>query len=305
MTNSKLWLFCLKKQEHVADYLAVNGTGKGRLPQDLKQLSSGKAGGIQGLLQPADMLLREEHECVSPDDISLPPLPGSPDSPLILSDMEVEEHASPSLSLHISSYRMQMGASHPGEAQECGLPPPAAFADTCDDKREIFSSHFERPYPQSKAEHPSSSRGFLEKSTAICEISAEHPESMSSEMHERALQQHLQAQESLLETQEKMHVDNNVTKTQNRLHVSQDAYSGLRFQSGPSLAYQRQIVSQEEIKSTSAENSMVSLAGQAPNFSRLLSNVTVVEGSPVTLEVEVTGFPEPTLTWWVAYNDKP
>ncbi|XP_016008041.2 coiled-coil domain-containing protein 141 isoform X2 [Rousettus aegyptiacus] len=287
-----------KKQEHVADYLAVNGTGKGRLPQDLKQLSSGKVGGVQGLLQPTDMLLREEHECISPDDISLPPLPGSPDSPLILSDMEVEEHASPSLSLHISSYRMQMGASHPGEAQECGLPPPAAFADTCDDKREMFSSHFERPYPQSKAEHPSSSRGFLEKSTAICEISAEHPESMSSEMHERALQQHLQAQESLLETQEKMHVDNNVTKTQNRLHVSQDAYSGLRFQSGPSLAYQRQIVSQEEIKSTSAENSMVSLAGQAPNFSRLLSNVTVVEGSPVTLEVEVTGFPEPTLTWY-------
>ncbi|ELK04749.1 Coiled-coil domain-containing protein 141 [Pteropus alecto] len=287
-----------KKQEHVADILTISGTGEGRLPQDLKQLSSGKEGGIQGLLQPADMLLREEHECVSPDDISLPPLPGSPDSPLILSDMEVEEHASPSLSLHISNYRMQMGASRPGEAQECDLPPPAAFADTCNDKREIFSSHFERPYPQFKAEPPSTSRGFLEKSTAICEISAGHPESMSSEVHERALQQHLQAQESLLEIQEKMHVDNNVTKTQNRLHASQDAYSGLRFQSGPSLAYQRQIVSQEEIKSTSAENSMVSLAGQAPNFSRLLSNVTVVEGSPVTLEVEVTGFPEPTLTWY-------
>ncbi|XP_039711282.1 coiled-coil domain-containing protein 141 [Pteropus medius] len=294
-----------KKQEHVADILTISGTGEGRLPQDLKQLSSGKEGGIQGLLQPADMLLREEHECVSPDDISLPPLPGSPDSPLILSDMEVEEHASPSLSLHISSYRMQMGASRPGEAQECDLPPPTAFADTCNDKRETFSSHFERPYPQFKAEPPSTSRGFLEKSTAICEISAGHPESMSSEVHERALQQHLQAQESLLEIQEKMHVDNNVTKTQNRLHASQDAYSGLRFHSGPSLAYQRQIVSQEEIKSTSAENSMVSLAGQAPNFSRLLSNVTVVEGSPVTLEVEVTGFPEPTLTWWVAYNDKP
>lgn len=287
-----------KKQEHVADILTISGTGEGRLPQDLKQLSSGKEGGIQGLLQPADMLLREEHECVSPDDISLPPLPGSPDSPLILSDMEVEEHASPSLSLHISSYRMQMGASRPGEAQECDLPPPTAFADTCNDKRETFSSHFERPYPQFKAEPPSTSRGFLEKSTAICEISAGHPESMSSEVHERALQQHLQAQESLLEIQEKMHVDNNVTKTQNRLHASQDAYSGLRFHSGPSLAYQRQIVSQEEIKSTSAENSMVSLAGQAPNFSRLLSNVTVVEGSPVTLEVEVTGFPEPTLTWY-------
>ena len=65
------------------------------------------------------------------------------------------------------------------------------------------------------------------------------------------------------------------------------------------------MVPREEIISIPAKNSMVSLAGQAPNFSRLLSNVTVMEGSPVTLEVEVTGFPEPTLTWWVAYNDKP
>uniref|UniRef100_A0A672NVY8 Ig-like domain-containing protein n=1 Tax=Sinocyclocheilus grahami TaxID=75366 RepID=A0A672NVY8_SINGR len=39
--------------------------------------------------------------------------------------------------------------------------------------------------------------------------------------------------------------------------------------------------------------------GTGPNFSKPLSNATVMEGSPVTLEVEVTGFPEPTLTWWV------
>ncbi|XP_033023158.1 coiled-coil domain-containing protein 141 isoform X5 [Lacerta agilis] len=61
---------------------------------------------------------------------------------------------------------------------------------------------------------------------------------------------------------------------------------------------QRQMVTREEIKSISEKNSMVSLCGQAPNFSKLLSNVTVMEGSPVTLEVEVTGFPEPTLTWY-------
>lgn len=39
-----------------------------------------------------------------------------------------------------------------------------------------------------------------------------------------------------------------------------------------------------------------------PCFTRPLSRATVMEGSPVTLEVEVTGHPEPTLTWWVAYN---
>ncbi|KAK2532602.1 Ccdc141 isoform A [Columba livia] len=61
---------------------------------------------------------------------------------------------------------------------------------------------------------------------------------------------------------------------------------------------QRQMVTREEIKSSSEKNSMISLTGQAPNFSQLLSNKTVMEGSPVTLEVEVTGFPEPTLTWY-------
>lgn len=39
-----------------------------------------------------------------------------------------------------------------------------------------------------------------------------------------------------------------------------------------------------------------------PCFTRPLSRATVTKGSPVTLEVEVTGHPEPTLTWWVAYN---
>lgn len=39
-----------------------------------------------------------------------------------------------------------------------------------------------------------------------------------------------------------------------------------------------------------------------PSFTRPLSRATVMEGSPVTLEVEVTGHPEPALTWWVAYN---
>ncbi|XP_031307601.2 coiled-coil domain-containing protein 141 isoform X2 [Camelus dromedarius] len=282
----------IKGQTPLADVLAINGA------EDMQPLSSGKEGAAQGLLLPADMLLGEEYECVSPDDISLPPLPGSPDSLLAPSDMEVEAGASPSLSLHTSTCRMQMGASGPGEAWDSGLPPPAAFADVCNDETETFSSHLEKPYPQFQAEPPLTSPGFLEKSTAFHRISAKPPESMPSEVHERALQQPPQAQGSSLETREKLHVDNNDTKTRNRLHASQDVYSGLGFQPGPSQAYQRQMVPPEEIKSTSAKNSMVSRAGQAPTFSRLLSNVTVTEGSPVTLEVEVTGFPEPTLTWY-------
>ncbi|XP_030883901.1 coiled-coil domain-containing protein 141 [Leptonychotes weddellii] len=288
----------------VAGVWAISGTGEGQRPPHLKQPPCDREGAVQGRLLPADILSGEEYECVSPDDISLPPLSGSPDSPLALAAMDVEQHASPALSLHTSSYRMQTGASSAGDAQESGIPPPAALADAYSDNRETFSSHFERPYPQSKAELPLTSGAFLEKSTAFCKISAKHPESMPSEVHERASQQHPQAQGSLLETREKVHVDNNITKTRDRLHASQDAFSGLGLRSGPSRAYQRQTVPQEEIKCTSAKNTVVSLTGQAPNFSRLLSNVTVMEGSPVTLEVEVTGFPEPTLTWWVAYNDK-
>ncbi|PKK29484.1 coiled-coil domain containing 141, transcript variant X1 [Columba livia] len=79
---------------------------------------------------------------------------------------------------------------------------------------------------------------------------------------------------------------------------SGDEYECFVFQSDTTRSDQRQMVTREEIKSSSEKNSMISLTGQAPNFSQLLSNKTVMEGSPVTLEVEVTGFPEPTLTWY-------
>ncbi|XP_065526302.1 coiled-coil domain-containing protein 141 isoform X4 [Lathamus discolor] len=79
---------------------------------------------------------------------------------------------------------------------------------------------------------------------------------------------------------------------------SGDEYECFVFQSDTTRSCQRQMVTREEIKSLSEKNSMASLTGQAPNFSQLLSNKTVMEGSPVTLEVEVTGFPEPTLTWY-------
>ncbi|XP_041897153.1 coiled-coil domain-containing protein 141 isoform X3 [Corvus kubaryi] len=79
---------------------------------------------------------------------------------------------------------------------------------------------------------------------------------------------------------------------------SGDEYECFVFQSDATRSCQRQMVTREEIKSSSEKNSMASLTGQAPNFSQLLSNKTVMEGSPVTLEVEVTGFPEPTLTWY-------
>nr|XP_004660347.2 coiled-coil domain-containing protein 141 [Jaculus jaculus] len=286
-----------KGQAQGADILVVNGKGQDGLPQETEPLSSAKEDGAQGVILPEDMLSGDDAECVSPDDISLPPLPGSPESPLAPSDMEVEEPpSSRALTLQVSRCKMQMESGGPGEAQESALPPPLAFADVRNDKKDI-PSHSERPYSQFKAESSFTSSGVVEKSTALY-ISVKQPESMPRDVHERAFQQHAQPQEGLLEPQEKMHADSNVTKTQDRLHAAPDVCLGLGSPSDTRSGHPRQTGPRGEIKSMPAKNSVVSLAGQAPHFSRLLSNVTVMEGSPVTLEVEVTGFPEPTLTWY-------
>ncbi|XP_076425859.1 coiled-coil domain-containing protein 141 isoform X3 [Peromyscus maniculatus bairdii] len=277
------------------DTLAIHGAREDGLPVDLRQSSPDKEASAPGLILPEDMLSGEESECISSDDISLPPLPASPESPLAPSDMEVEEPASSStLMLHVSGGRTHAGTGVLGEAQESVLPPPVAFADGCRNEKDTFTSHFERPYPQLKAESSLTSKGSVEMSTKL-HIHVKGPTSMSHEVHDRALQQDAQAQESSLDTQEKVHADSNVTKTQDRLHDPPDVSPGLSSQSGTS---RRPAGPQGDRKNSSAESSVVSLAGQAPHFSRLLSNVTVMEGSPVTLEVEVTGFPEPTLTWF-------
>lgn len=278
-----------------ADTLGMNGRLEHGLPMDVRQSLPDKEGSAQGLILLEDILSGEESECISSDDISLPPLPMSPESPLAPSDMEVEELASSSAPmLHIGSYRTHTGTGVLGESQESVLPPPAAFADGCHNKKDTFTTHFERPYPQFKSESSLTSKGSVEMSTKL-HINVKCPTSMPHEVHARALQQGSQARESSLETQEKVHAVSNVTKTQDRLHDPPDASPGLGSQSDTS---RRQAGPQGDRKHSSAENSVVSLAGQAPHFSRLLSNVTVTEGSPVTLEVEVTGFPEPTLTWF-------
>lgn len=284
-------------QAQGADVSAINGTREDGLPVGLRQ-SFDKDDSAQGLTLPEDMLSGEDSECISSDDISLPPLPVTPESPLAPSDMEVEEPASSSaLALHISDYRMRTGTGGLGKAPESVLPPPTAFTDGYHNKKDTFTSHFERPYPQFKAEPLLTSRGSGEMSTKL-HVNVKCPARMPREVHDKALPPSSQAQEISLGMQEKVHADSNVTKTQDRLHAALDVSPGLSSQSDTSRSHQRQVGPQGDRKNSSAEKSVVSLAGQAPHFSRLLSNVTVTEGSPVTLEVEVTGFPEPTLTWF-------
>ncbi|XP_074159090.1 coiled-coil domain-containing protein 141 [Sminthopsis crassicaudata] len=291
----------LEEQESVA---AISVDGKaGRITFFQEASSSAKEDPPQPLLLSEEGPSEDESDCASPDDISLPPLPGSPESNFLQSEVEFEEMPMQNpQSLHISSYNLQMkiNASDPRMTYKPDPSAPATFISSY--WGEEASSPVERSLPLSsghcpkfKADSPLTTLEFLETSTAFRKIHVKSPESMMSKVHETCLQQCHQVHKSMLETQEQLHDNNNFTKTQDRLHANPDAFPGLLFQSDTNRSSQ---VTGEEIKSTSGKNSRVSLAGQAPNFSRLLSNVTVMEGSPVTLEVEVTGFPEPTLTWY-------
>lgn len=247
--------------------------------------------------------------------MSLPPLSETPESNLLHSETELEEQCCcSSHSLHVSSYSLQMQkTTRMVQLMEASdLLTNSASADATNNRMESPSDHFEKfsmsltgPGPKVRAVSPltCSSQEIPETSTASCPVKAKAVHSMTSEMCKMHLQ-HLELHESMAEMQEKLHALNNCAKPQDRLHALPDAFSGLVFQSDATRSCQRQMVTREEIKSSSEKNSMASLTGQAPNFSQLLSNKTVLEGSPVTLEVEVTGFPEPTLTWWVAFNDK-
>lgn len=297
----------------MADISVICPAGEDLVSQDTELSCSAKEDGLQTEFLAEETPSGDEYECISPDDISLPPLSETPESNLLHSETELEEQfCCSSHSLHVSSYSLQKTTRTVKLMEAPDLLTNFAFADATNNRMESPSDHFQKfcisltdSGPKVRAESPltCSSQGISETSTASCPIKAKPVDSMMSETCKTHLQ-HLELHKSMAETQEKLHALNNCTKSQDRLHALPDAFSGFVFQSDASRSCQRQMVTREEIKSSSEKNSMASLTGQAPNFSQLLSNKTVMEGSPVTLEVEVTGFPEPTLTWWVTCNEK-
>lgn len=299
----------------MADIPVICPAGEDLVSQDTELSSSAKEDSLQTEFLAEEIPSGDEYECISPDDISLPPLSETPESNLLHSETELEEQCCcSSPSLHVSSYSSQtQKTTRIKKVMEASdLLTNSAYADATNNITESSSDHFEKfcvsstdSGPKVRAVSPltCSLQGISEASTASCTINAKPVYSMISEVCKAHLQ-HLELHKSMAETQEQLHDLNNCTETQDRLHALPDAFSGFVFQSDATRSCQRQMVTREEIKSSSEKNSMVSLTGQAPNFSQLLSNKTVMEGSPVTLEVEVTGFPEPTLTWWVAYNEK-
>lgn len=282
------------------------------MSQDTELSSSAKEDSLLTEFLAEETPSGDEYECISSDDISLPPLSETPESNLLHSETELEEHCCcSSHSLHVSSYSLQMQktTSIKNRMEASDLLTNSAYADAAAERMESPSDHFEKSCISSthsgsevRAVSPltCSLQGISEASTASCSINAKPVYSMMSEV----CKTHLQHRELCKSMSEQLHDLNNCTKTQDRLHALPDAFTGFVFQSDTTRSCQRQMVTREEIKSSSEKNSMASLTGQVPNFSQLLSNKTVMEGSPVTLEVEVSGFPEPTLTWWVAYNEK-
>ncbi|CAM5147498.1 unnamed protein product [Eretmochelys imbricata] len=308
--NSMFLTAHLKKEEtRLADISVVCPAGEDFVSQDMALSPSAKEDNLQTELLAEEMPSREEYKCISPDDISLPLLSEMPESYLLHSEADLEEQpCCSSHSLHVSSYSLQMQINTGSKRMidKSDLLTPVAYADTSNHRRETTSDELERFFPSTidhyakfGVESPltCSSPEIPENITASCTIHAKPAYSMMSDVCETHIQ-HNEAHRSMTETQEQLHDINNFTKTQDRLHALPVAFSGLMFQSDATRSCQRQMVPQEEIKSASEKKSMVSLSGQAPNFSKLLSNVTVMEGSPVTLEVEVAGFPEPSLTWY-------
>ncbi|XP_042730456.1 coiled-coil domain-containing protein 141 isoform X2 [Lagopus leucura] len=298
-----------QERNKLADIPIICPAGEDLVSQDTELSSSAKEDSLQTEFLAEEIPSGDEYECISPDDISLPPLSETPESNLLHSETELEEQrCCSSHNLHASSYSLQMQKTSSDKRlmESSDLLINSAYADATNTRMERPSAQLEKfcisstdsgPKVRADSPLPCSLQAVCEASAASCTISAKPAYSTMSEAR-KTLLQHLEIHKSMAETQEQLHDSNNCTKTQDRLHALPDAFSGFVFQSDATRSCQRQMVIREEIKSASEKNSMACLTGQAPNFSQLLSNVTVMEGSPVTLEVEVTGIPEPTLTWY-------
>ncbi|KFU88609.1 Coiled-coil domain-containing protein 141, partial [Chaetura pelagica] len=310
-----VWRLLHLNQNNLADIPIICPAGEDLVSQDTELSSSAKEDSLQTEFLAEEIASGDEYECTSPDDISLPPLSETPESNLLHSETELEEQrCCSSPSLHVSSYSLQMQktTSINKMMEASDLLTNSAYAYATNKRTVSPSDEFQKFCGSSPDSGPKvrqvspltcSLQRISDASTASSTVNAKPVYSLVNEVCKTHLK-HLELCESMTETQKQLHDLNNCTKTQHRLHALPGAFSGFVFQSDATRSCQRETITREEIKSSTEKSSMASLTGQAPNFSQLLSNKTVMEGSPVTLEVEVTGFPEPTLTWWVAYNEK-
>ncbi|XP_067843753.1 coiled-coil domain-containing protein 141 isoform X2 [Heptranchias perlo] len=286
---------------------------------------------LQNELSVDETLSVEEYECMSPDDISLPPLPETPESNILHSETEVDKMSRlSSHSLHAGSYsgQPQMQTSCSRMTDNSDLLAPVATADKVNHSRpQVYSGSECHPssHPNLSTEpctkYRSGSSSFNHSplsipasnivSSTLSHILKSQTVTNSSacdsicEVHETQLQTY-DVHESVTETQESLHGSNSgrfrkeMDSNRNSLHASPEPLTAPLgvHKSVHETGHHMDTVICEELRCTSRSTAICNLASNTPNFSKFLSNVSVVEGSPVTLEIEVTGFPEPTLMWY-------
>ncbi|XP_072541513.1 coiled-coil domain-containing protein 141 [Salminus brasiliensis] len=210
----------------------------------------------------------DEYECTSPDDISLPPLSETPES-----NMDLDGYCLSSHSTH------QHGASSQMESY------PSPTAGLAGRFRAESSSFVHSPLSVPTPTIVSSTISSILKSSKPGNL---------TERHQAIYSVH----ESRTETQECVHDPvpaRHCHARASNTHASPKP--PLTSEQEPELC--RPTATREEIRRASGARAVGNLAtAHGPTFSKHLANATVMEGSPVTLEVEVTGFPEPALTWF-------
>uniref|UniRef100_A0A3B3QE08 Coiled-coil domain containing 141 n=1 Tax=Paramormyrops kingsleyae TaxID=1676925 RepID=A0A3B3QE08_9TELE len=230
---------------------------------------------LQDLLT-EEYLFNDEYECPSPDDISLPPLSETPESNMVQSE---NEDGMCSRSPHAS----QQGLFQLHSQLSDGAPQRQGWVLSQDEGQSRFrvesSSFVHSPLTVPAPSLVSSTLSSILR-TRLPPPPSPAPGTLSE------CQQTLYAMhKSFMHMQECVHVG----ASPSDMHVPPSPL----MDPGPC----RPAIFREEVRLLSGSQAIPDLLGQAPNFSKLLSNAKVMEGSPVTLEVEVMGSPEPTLTY--------
>ncbi|XP_066497305.1 coiled-coil domain-containing protein 141 [Hoplias malabaricus] len=202
----------------------------------------------------------DEYECTSPDDISLPPLSETPESNMVLSenDLDLDGYCVSSNSTNLNQF------SHTESY-------PSPTAGAVSRFRAESSSFIQSPLTVPTPTIISSTINILKSSK---------PGNLT-ECHQTLYSLH----ESRTESQKCVHDPTPARNSNNRA-------------SNTHAPHKPHLTSEQESALCGLRAAGNLETAQGPNFSKLLSNTTVKEGSPVTLEVEVTGFPEPALTWF-------
>ncbi|XP_007888407.2 coiled-coil domain-containing protein 141 [Callorhinchus milii] len=288
---------------------------------------------LQNELLVDETLSVEEYECMSPDDISLPPLPDTPESNMLHSETELDEMSQlSSHSRHFGSHstKPQMEMDWSRMTDRSDLVTPVAMADTINHSRpqashkpEYYSSRYSNPCTGLSTTYRSESPPFIQSplttpaptlvSSTLSSIVKSQTVAKSSirdsicQVHETQLQTYdmhesvIETQESLLHEPKSNRVKNETDSNSNEFHVPTEPLTVALSVHPPThdtRGHHKETIIREGIRGPLNNTAMRCLTGTTPSFSKLLSNVNVVEGSPVTLEIEVAGFPEPTLTWY-------